>query len=234
MHPTKNCGAKYKRRGAFMAGGDYANAALKWPAHIMQRIPTMASTKSNPPQSVQPLGAERSVRGSSYLNRTAETSEPWKLCAELEYGGDRTFASTVEQLVVQTAPRDWPKVEEQLLATLALPGCTQAGRAFLCKMLALVGSARSVPALAALVREPKTADAARTALEVIPGPEAGAALRDALASLSGNAKAGLIGSIAARRDGAARAALSALKDNAAEPAVVRGTAARALEYLGTS
>lgn len=194
----------------------------------------MASPKSNSPKPVQQLGPERSVRGSSYLNSTAQTPDPWKLCAELAYGGDRTLASNVEQLVVQTARPDWTKVEGQLLATLALPGCTEAGRAFLCRMLALVGSARCVPALAALVREGKTADAARTALEVIPGPEASAALRDALASLAGDAKAGLIGSIAARRDVAARAALAALKDNTAEPAVVRGTAARALECLATS
>jgi hypothetical protein len=101
-------------------------------------------------------------------------------------------------------------------------------------MLARVGSAKCVPALAALVRDPQTADAARTALEVIPGPEASAALRDALASLPGPAKAGLIGSIAARRDATARPALTALKDNPAEPPVVRGTAARALKNLSNS
>lgn len=194
----------------------------------------MASTKSPSPQPIQQLGPERSVRGSSYLNSTARTPDPWKLCAELEHGGDRSFASSVEQLVVQTAPADWPKAEEQLLAALALPGCTEAGRAFLCKMLAMIGSAKSVPALAALLRDAKTADAARTALEVIPGPEAGAALRDALGSLRGNAKAGLIGSIAARHDAAARPALVALKDSTAEPAIVRGTAARAIETLTAS
>jgi hypothetical protein len=194
----------------------------------------MASSKTSTPQAVQPLGPERSVRGSSYLNRTAETPDPWKLCAALEYGGDRSFASTVERLVVQTAPAQWAKVEEQLLTALALPGCTEAGRAFLCKMLGLVGSARSVPALAILLREAKTADAARAAREIIPGPEASAALRDALASLPAKAKAGLIGSIAARGDAMARLALAALKEDAAEPAIVRGTAARALERLGSS
>lgn len=194
----------------------------------------MASPKSVSPKPVQPLGPERSVRGASYLNRTAETPDPWKLCAELQYGGDRTFASSVESLVMQTAPANWPKVEDQLLAVLALPECTEAGRAFLCKMLGLVGSARSVPALSALVRNPKSADAARAALELIPGPEASAALRDALGSLSAGAKAGLIGSIAARRDSAARPAIAALKGNPGEPAIVRGTAARALERLGAS
>jgi hypothetical protein len=194
----------------------------------------MASTKSSSPKPVQPLGPERSVRGSSYLNRTAETPDPWKLCAALEYGGDRSFASAVEGLVVQTSPANWPTVEERLLATLALPDCTEAGRAFLCKMLGMVGTARSVPALAALLRDAKTADAARLALELIPGAEASAALRDALASLSAKAKAGLIGSIAARRDSAARTVLAALKENSAEPPIVRGTAARALENLGAS
>jgi hypothetical protein len=180
------------------------------------------------------LGPERSVRGSSYLNRTAETPDPWKLCATLEYGGDRSFAAAVERLVVQTTPANWPKLEDQLLATLAVPGCTDAGRAFLCKMLGLVGSAKSVSALAALLRHEKTADAARLALELIPGPEASAALRDALPSLPSRAKAGLVGSISARRDSAATAALAALKDNADEPAIVRGTAARALERLASS
>ncbi|MBI5693792.1 MAG: hypothetical protein HZC55_27270 [Verrucomicrobia bacterium] len=194
----------------------------------------MASAKSPSPPPVQSLDAERSVRGASYLNRTAQTPDPWKLCAALEYGGDRSFATAVEQLVVQTAPKDWPKLEQQLLSALALPECTAAGRAFLCRMLALVGSAKGVPALAALVRDPRTADAARTALEVIPGPEASAALRDALAALSGPAKAGAIGSIVARRDTAARPALTRLREQSAEPAIVRGTAARALQYLPTT
>jgi hypothetical protein len=194
----------------------------------------MASAKSSSPQPVQTLDPERSVRGASYLNRTAQTPDPWKLCATLEYGGDRSYATAVEQLLVQTAPKDWPKIEQQLLTTLALPECTTAGRAFLCRMLALVGSARSVTALAALVRDSRTADAARTALEVIPGPEASAALRNALTALPGPAKAGLIGSIAARGDAAVRPALTALKDQSAEPAIVRGTAARALQNLSST
>lgn len=194
----------------------------------------MASEKANSPQPVQTLPPERTVKAPSQLTRTGETPDPWKLCAELEYGGDRSFASTVEQLVVQMPPSNWTKIEELLLTALALPNCTEAGRAFLCKMLALVGSASSVPALTALVRDSKTADAARAALEIIPGPEAGAALRDALAQLGGNAKAGLIGSITARRDLVARPALAALKDSPAEPAIVRGTAARAVEALTAS
>jgi hypothetical protein len=65
-------------------------------------------------------------------------------------------------------------------------------------------------------------------------PEASAALRDALGALTGKSKAGLIGSIAVRGDTSARAALTALKDNAAEPAIVREAATRGLERLATA
>lgn len=77
----------------------------------------MASAKSPANRTVQTLDPERSVGGASYLNRTAQTPDPWKLCASLEYGGDRSFATAVEQLVVQTEPKDWPKLETQLPRT---------------------------------------------------------------------------------------------------------------------
>lgn len=159
------------------------------------------------------------------------TPEPLEACPALEYGGDRSGAWSVHQQVVQTPPSSQARLEQQLLAALAAHGCTAAGRAFLCEMLALIGSARSVPALAGLLRDPKTADAARYALEAIPGDDANAALSGALSALSGAAKAGLVGSIAARGDRAARPALAALKDNSAEPAIVRDAAARALAAL---
>lgn len=161
------------------------------------------------------------------------TPDPWVECVSLEYGGDRSSAWSVSQQVMRTAPAGRAKVEERLLAALALPAGKPAGRAFVCQMLALVGSARSVPALALLLRDPVSSEAARFALEAIPGREADAALRDALGALTANAKAGLVGSLAARRDLAARPALVALQDNRAEPAVVREAAKRALASLAT-
>jgi hypothetical protein len=167
----------------------------------------------------------------SYAKGIAMTVDPWEECARLEYGGDRSFAWSVSQQIVQTSAAGRAKLEEQLLAALALPDCTAAGRAFLCEMLALVGTAKSVPALILLLRDTEAADAARYALEAIPGPEAEAGLREALGALRGHAKAGLIGSIVARRDPAARSALTSLKDNPAEHLVVRETAEQALECL---
>ena len=173
----------------------------------------------------------RKQRNPDSMGAAGGTPDPWVECARLEYGGDRSHATVVRSQVTGRPAADRGRIEEQLLKTLEAPGRTDAGLAFLCEMFALVGSAKAVPALAPLLRDAKTTDVARYALEAIPGAEAAAALRDALPSLSGAAKAGLIGSIVVRGDTSARAALAALKDATNEPAVVRDAAARALESL---
>jgi hypothetical protein len=85
--------------------------------------------------------------------------------------------------------------------------------------------------LAPLLKDPKTAEDARYALQPVTGPEADAALRDALGSLSGPAKAGLIGTIALRGDTTVRAVLAGIQANPSEAPVVRDAAARALDHL---
>ncbi len=159
----------------------------------------MSSAKPLPPAAASATIDSTPVP-KSYAKGIAMTPDPWDLCPALEYGGDRSFAWSVQQEITRTSPPGWPKLEARLLAALAKPACTEAATAFFCEMLALVGSAKSVPALAALLRRPKTAEAARYALEAIPGREADAALRAALGELTGAAKAGLQGSIAARQN----------------------------------
>ncbi len=174
------------------------------------------------------------ARDSEKKSDAGTTPDPWAVCARLEYGGDRTIASHVREQVSATPTEHRAGTEQRLLAVLAQPGVTEAGRAFLCQMLALVGSPASVPALVPLLRDPQSADAARYALQPIAGAEVDAALRDALGVLTGRAKAGLIGTIARRGDAAARPALAAIRDNTAEPPLVREAATRALEHLATS
>lgn len=159
------------------------------------------------------------------------TPDPWEACATLEYGADRSFAWTVREQVIHTPPDGRGRIEERLLKALELPACTAAGRAFLCQMLALAGSAKSVPTLGALLKNSASSEPARYALEAISGPEASAALRAALSELKGPAKAGLIGSIAMRRDREASPALAAIRDQASEPTLVREAARRALELI---
>lgn len=184
------------------------------------------------PRATPPAAAatKRPRNTESYGNANP-TPDPWDECVKLEYGADRSFAWSVREQVLACPPEGRGRVEERLLKALAAPGRTDAGLAFVCQMLALVGSAKCVPALAPLLRDARTADSARYALERVSGPAADTAFRDALAALAGPAKAGLIGSIAIRGDAAARSALAAIKDNTAEPAVVRDAAARAVDRL---
>ncbi|MBI2926787.1 MAG: HEAT repeat domain-containing protein [Verrucomicrobia bacterium] len=72
-----------------------------------------------------------------------------------------------------------------------------------CQRLRVIGTVKSVPALAALLSEERTGHAARYALEGMAYPEAGAALREALEKTSGLIKAGLVDSVGWRRDTAA-------------------------------
>jgi antitoxin (DNA-binding transcriptional repressor) of toxin-antitoxin stability system len=187
-------------------------------------LPLMNAEPQSPPAARAPTNVDKK-------SSAGTTPDPWLVCTKLEYGGDRSLAWSVREQVIATPPEGRARVEDRLLKSLALPGCTEAGRAFLCSMLAMVGSAKSVPILAPLLRDPKTTEAARYALQPIPGAEVDAALREALPAVIDRAKAGLIGTIAMRGDVAARPALTAIQQNAAEPALVREAAARAVERL---
>ena len=75
-----------------------------------------------------------------------------------------------------------------------------AEKAITCKRLAVYGTKDAVPALAPLLADKELSSWARIALEVIPGPEADAALRDAMGKTQGRLLIGVINSIGNRRD----------------------------------
>lgn len=175
--------------------------------------------------------AEKAARSADRKSNAGNTPDPWEACTRLEHGGDRSFAWSVREQVLDAPPEDRERIEGRLLEALRRAGITDAGRAFVCQMLALVAGQRSVPVLATLLKDPKSADDARYALQPVTGPEADAALRDALGSLSGPAKAGLIGTIALRGDTTVRAVLAGIRANPSEAPVVRDAAARALDHL---
>ena len=79
-----------------------------------------------------------------------------------------------------------------------------------CRALRLIGGPDSVPVLASLVLKPETTDAARFALEKIPGGEAGQALLTALDKTQGDVKRGLVFSLGERKSAAAVPALEKL------------------------
>lgn len=166
-----------------------------------------------------------------YEERFVATPDPWTEIVKLEHGGDRTFGSTVRAMVMNAEPAQRPGMEAKLLQALAKPEITDVGRMFVCRMLALIGTAKCVPAVAPLLNDAKSIDAARYALDAIDDPSINALYRGALDKVSGNAKAGLIGSIALRGDTGALGALNAIKASTAEPAIVRTAATRALDRL---
>jgi HEAT repeat protein len=79
-----------------------------------------------------------------------------------------------------------------------------------CRALRLIGGPDSVPILAALTLKPETTDAARFALERIPGSEADQALLAALDRSQGEVRRGIIFSIGERESAAAVPALERL------------------------
>jgi hypothetical protein len=191
----------------------------------------MADT--NPAKAARPR-ERRTSEFNAYEARFTASPEPWDEIATLEPGRDRTFASIIRSVVINAEPAQRPAVEAKLLGVLGNAKCTSEGRMFVCRMLALIGSAKSVPALAPLLTAAATADVARYALDAIPDRAVDAEYRAALPKLRGAAKAGLIGSIGLRGDREAAAPLGAIASDASESADVRAAAKRAIERLNTS
>ncbi len=101
----------------------------------------------------------------------------------------------------QAADQNGSKVykESELVAVLQ-SGAPAAEKAITCKRLAVYGSEAAVPALAPLLSDPQLSSWARIALEVIPGPAADAALREAIDKVHGVLLVGVINSVGVRGD----------------------------------
>lgn len=122
-------------------------------------------------------------------------------------------------------------VDEQPLIEILQSDAPKAEKAITCKKLAVWGSGKAVPALAELLPDPELASWARIALEVIPDPAAGKALRDAMDKVEDRTLIGVINSIAVRRDEKAIDALiQRMKDS---PPDVASAAAVALGRIGS-
>jgi len=122
--------------------------------------------------------------------------------------------------------------ESELIAVLTSADSAKADKAITCKKLAIYGTKDAVPALAKLLPDPQLTSWARTALEVIPGPEADKALRAAVDKTEGRTLVGVINSIAVRGDAGAVAVLVA--QLASSNADVASAAAVALGRIGTA
>ena len=117
--------------------------------------------------------------------------------ASYDYGQDPSAVRELEDLVL----RQGASMEKILLTGLE-SAKTAAARDVFCRNLAIAGTTASVPKLAAMLRDPATADMARYALEQIPGDQATAVLRDALMRTIPPVQTGIVVSLGRRRDAA--------------------------------
>jgi hypothetical protein len=128
------------------------------------------------------------------------TADPWQVIGTLGYGDDRTMVSTVERVILDADPSQYLGFEGKLLKIAADPACTEAGYGFVCRLLALIASPKSVAALKSKLTSDSEAVAflTRMAIERVPGDEATAALREAAGKLKGREAQGCAGAVAVR------------------------------------
>ena len=159
------------------------------------------------------------------------SADPYEGLAKFQFGQSRLPLAMIEEQIRKSSPAQYRDIETKLLALLKAPETTKDAKRYICRWLAVVGSADCVPAVAPLLTDPDLSYPARMALEPMASPAASAALRDALPKVKGRLLAGLIGSIGVRRDPEAVSALArAAKDD--DP-VVAGAAIMALGAIGT-
>jgi uncharacterized protein len=154
-----------------------------------------------------------------------------KELATYHFGDNRQPVLDLENLAAaaSTDPVAKKRLAEKLVALLASKATVEAKQAA-CWQLSVVGSAAEVPVLAKLVADKDLGYPARQALERIPGDESLEALRAALATTSGAARAAVINSLGARRDAKAIAGMAGLLTDT--DAMTAGAAMDALGRIG--
>jgi len=149
-----------------------------------------------------------------------------------EFGQSRRPLALMDEYLrsAYDSPTDVKRVEKSFLRLLESTETTAAGKQYICRKLSVIGTADSVPTLAAMLTEKavgpiEPSDIARYALERIPGHAAAEALRQGLDETSGRVKVGIINSLGARRDAESVSALVGLvSDQDSQVAAAAATA----------
>lgn len=128
------------------------------------------------------------------------TDQTYQAAAKYKFGDSRKDLSAIEA-DIRSAPREeYKQIEGKILPLLKSPDTALDAKRYFCRYLATVGSAEAVPVLASDLEDKDLSDLARIALEAIPDPSAGQALRDSLNKLKGRLLMGAIGSVSAKRE----------------------------------
>ena len=103
---------------------------------------------------------------------------------DLRLGPDYAAVKPIHEAIVATHGDAAARTElESRLAAVLPANVSRAAKDFACRVLRTIGSAESVAVLAGRLSDPEHSHMARFALERMPAPEAGAALREALAAV---------------------------------------------------
>jgi hypothetical protein len=150
-----------------------------------------------------------------------------------DWGTETSVVAPIEDAVAATHDNAAARAElEAQLVGVLKSGASRDAKDYVCRKLATIGTAASVPTLAALVVDKNHSHMARYALERIPDASAGQALNDALGRVDGDLKIGIISSLGSRREAAAVAALGGLLSQA--NAAISKAAALALGTVGSA
>jgi len=150
-----------------------------------------------------------------------------------EYGDDRTPLSEFEKIVVnalnQKINDDY--LEEKMLEALQSDAKID-GKRFICRELSLIGTKKSIDVLLTMVKNFKTSNMARYALEKIEGEEVDQGMFNLLNSVEDPIKIGIINSLANRKSISSLPVLSKLVTN--ENSDVALAASSAIGKIGGS
>jgi HEAT repeat protein len=150
-----------------------------------------------------------------------------------DWGADRNALNPIDEAVV-AAQGDAAALKplEKSLVDILAGGISRSAQDYVCRKLRVIGTGRSVDALAALLPTEETSHIARYALERIPDEKATTSMRDALPKVSSKLKPGIIGSLGVRRDKKSIKAISKLLGDSDDN--VAKAAAQSLGLIGTS
>jgi HEAT repeat protein len=125
---------------------------------------------------------------------------PYAEIGSYNFGQSRAPLAALEETMRDASLEELWSIEVKLVELLGAPKTTLAGKRFICRILRQYGSPKCVPALAALLTDQELSHMARFALQYLPAPQAGDALREALPKVEGDLKIGIIGSLGERRE----------------------------------
>jgi len=155
----------------------------------------------------------------------ASLDAPFAALAAYDWGGDATPFKAIDDAVVAAHGDSTLRTDlEKRFAPILGAGASRAAKEYACRKLMMIGTAASVPVLAALLGDADNSHMARFALERIPAPEAAQALRDALGTVPARLQIGMIESLGGRGDAASVPALARLLAGDQNVAVAAATA----------